>query len=325
MNRRGLLKGMGAAAAASLWPGWLSEAFAGAPCAGGALKGVATLSAAIQRAHAALQPLLIFVITKNNGENWLRGQHFGEYLNHGSDLDLAPLACASVVCAEMDAVRQLFPSAPKEEVPAALVADVERAPARIGVAMRGFTHEEKYLPNEFPPPQDAAAMSEEQRLAYYRALRREWNDQEDERISTCIRATGAAIRAAVLDDSAAAKRRADATWNRLTEGQREAARQILAGGEGTVEEVLATAPVLSVAASERSGDPRLVRLLADAARARYRAQRVPGSKWGNATGCGETIEGEEDNLYVACGMGHVPPRSSRFLYFYTLPPNESQE
>ena len=43
---------------------------------------------------------------------------------------------------------------------------------------------------------------------------------------------------------------------------------------------------------------------------------VAGSLWGNATGCGTLIEGVERNAMYACGMGHVPSRSRRFLYFF---------
>lgn len=43
---------------------------------------------------------------------------------------------------------------------------------------------------------------------------------------------------------------------------------------------------------------------------------VPGSLWANATGCGTHIEGVPDNRMYACGMGHVPARSRRFLYLF---------
>ena len=32
-----------------------------------------------------------------------------------------------------------------------------------------------------------------------------------------------------------------------------------------------------------------------------------------------TVEGRDDNVMVGCGMGHVPERSRRFLYWYTSP------
>ncbi len=67
---------------------------------------------------------------------------------------------------------------------------------------------------------------------------------------------------------------------------------------------------------------------------RARAERVvrtlregppPGSHWANASGCGPaTVEGIKDDDMVAygCGMGHVPSKSSRFLYFFAKTPQQ---
>ncbi|HYV45165.1 MAG TPA: hypothetical protein VFA20_09910 [Myxococcaceae bacterium] len=324
MKRRGLLKGMGVAAAASLWPGWLSEAFAGPPC--GVRKGAVTLSAAIQRAHAASRPLLVFTIPADDGEKWDRGRHFGEYLNHGSDHDLAPLACTEVVCAELKTLSQLIPSAtgplapadPRENEPVISFADVERSPARIAHALLSFKQHDAMYDRLAELP-GLEGLSEEERRQAYTAHWAEQQAREEQGIDDCIRQTSAAIRAAVFGDSAWAKRRADATWDKLTGSDRELARKMMAGGEGTPEQVLALAPVLAVSA-EATGDPRLEKLLATAARARYCAQRIPGSKWADASGCGETVEGEDDNLAFGCGMGRVPARSQRFLYFFTRSP-----
>jgi len=69
----------------------------------------------------------------------------------------------------------------------------------------------------------------------------------------------------------------------------------------------------------------VARLAADA-RARLVKQRVPGSFWANATGCGSRIEGDpDDSLQPACGMGHVPKKSSRFLYLYARTPSEERK
>lgn len=62
--------------------------------------------------------------------------------------------------------------------------------------------------------------------------------------------------------------------------------------------------------------------LAKEVKAKYVEQRVPGSRWGHASGCGTTVEGEEDEMRVACGMGHVPAKASRFLYMYAKTPGE---
>ena len=314
MNRRGMLKGLGAAAAAGLWPGWLSEAFGGQPC--GVLRGTATLGAAIQRAHQALKPLLVLVIPGEEGEKWERGRHFGEWLNFGSDRDLAPLACAELVCSEMAAVRQLFPSAPAGPEPVALVAQVDRAPARLGVALAAFeAHPD--TSGEVVRPADEAKEEE------WRELVQKMRVREDDGVEVCIDRTGAAIRDAILGDAGALQRRADERWERLTGADRDVARRILGGGDGAPRDVVAVAPLLAAAASQRGGteEQRLTRLLAEAARVQYCTQRIPGSKWAHSVGCGEIVEGEESQgIGILCGMGRVPAKSRRFLYFFVRSP-----
>jgi len=314
MNRRGMLKGLGAAAAAGLWPGWLSEAFAGQPC--GVLRGTATLGAAIQRAHQALKPLLVLVIPAEEGAKWERGRHFGEWLNFGSDRDLAPLACAELVCSEMAAVRQLFPSAPAGAEPAALIAQVDRAPARLGVALDAFNAHPDALRVMAPLAEEAGARE-------WLEFRAKLKEQEGANVETCIDRTGAAIRDAILGDAGALQRRADERWERLAAGDREVTRRILGGGDGAPRDVVAVAPLLAAAAAQRGGaeEQRLTRLLAEAARVQYCTQRIPGSKWAQSSGCGEIVEGEESRgIGILCGMGHVPDKSRRFLYFFVRSP-----
>jgi hypothetical protein len=62
--------------------------------------------------------------------------------------------------------------------------------------------------------------------------------------------------------------------------------------------------------------PALAALAADV-RGRLRDKRVPGSKWARSGGCGTTVEGDSDGIGYACGMGHTPKKSARFLYFFT--------
>ena len=50
-----------------------------------------------------------------------------------------------------------------------------------------------------------------------------------------------------------------------------------------------------------------------------------GSHWANQSGCGPaTVEGMKDDELIAygCGMGHVPSKSSRFLYFFAKSPRQ---
>jgi hypothetical protein len=58
-------------------------------------------------------------------------------------------------------------------------------------------------------------------------------------------------------------------------------------------------------------------------------QKAPpsGAHWANASGCGPvTVEDMKDDERggYACGMGHVPAKSSRFLYFYAKSPQQRE-
>jgi hypothetical protein len=56
--------------------------------------------------------------------------------------------------------------------------------------------------------------------------------------------------------------------------------------------------------------------LAAEVRKRIVKARVPGSRWASSSGCGTHVEGEEP-MAIGCGMGHVPEKSRRFLYFFS--------
>ena len=60
-----------------------------------------------------------------------------------------------------------------------------------------------------------------------------------------------------------------------------------------------------------------------------RAQPPAGSHWANASGCGPaTVENMKDDsdeiVGYGCGMGHVPAKSSRFLYFFAKSPQQME-
>jgi hypothetical protein len=64
------------------------------------------------------------------------------------------------------------------------------------------------------------------------------------------------------------------------------------------------------------GDPgKRAATLADEVRARLKAKPPPGTRWAKRSGCGVDIEGEPA-MMVDCGMGHVPKKAQRFLYFF---------
>jgi hypothetical protein len=42
-----------------------------------------------------------------------------------------------------------------------------------------------------------------------------------------------------------------------------------------------------------------------------------GARWAHGAGCGVTVEGDDNRVAFGCGMGHVPVKSRRFLYFFS--------
>ena len=67
------------------------------------------------------------------------------------------------------------------------------------------------------------------------------------------------------------------------------------------------------------GMPADIAAAAHDVRQRITRHRVPGSHWAHGGGCGTQIEEvKPEKLMPACGMGHVPSKSARFLYFWAV-------
>ncbi len=129
--RRQVVKGL--AAAGLLGPAWLRAAFAAEVCKpqGFREQELGQLSAAYKAAAAARRPLLVFVVPSEVPARQLVARAFGEWLNHGSDEDLAPLAGVGLVVAGMDSVRTLIPHVGPGE-PLLVWVDTARVPAGVG-------------------------------------------------------------------------------------------------------------------------------------------------------------------------------------------------
>jgi hypothetical protein len=95
------------------------------------------------------------------------------------------------------------------------------------------------------------------------------------------------------------------TWEELTHEQELVSQKRIAG----------LAHVLRTALGAPTGD-----LAARAADVRTRIKDGPpaGAHWAHSSGCGTMIEGVDQRFAVACGMGHVPEKSRRFLYFFAI-------
>jgi hypothetical protein len=69
---------------------------------------------------------------------------------------------------------------------------------------------------------------------------------------------------------------------------------------------------------ELGDDPRRAASLAAGVRARLKDKPPAGTRWAVHSGCGVDVEGPEEERWLrACGMGHVPKKAQRFLYFFS--------
>lgn len=249
MNRRKFLGSAAAAIAVAAWPDWLRRAFADVAVSpvGGDAATAAALAEALRRAREAGRPALVLVIPEDGGDVYERGHLFGEYLNHATDEQLAPLGRAEVLCAK--------------------VADLRAAGVRDGV-------DGEPLMVAVPPQGRARSLA---------ANVPSWRGD---------------FRNLPRDEDAVVRRRIDLIADLVRRG--------LADGK-------------SIAAGE-------VAPLAEEAKRRYRAKPPQGSHWAQGGGCGMTVEDDpsDDEMMVACGMGHVPAKSTRFLYLFAKTPGEQR-
>ncbi len=240
MKRRQILGAASVALTAALWPPLVRQAFADdAECNGSPLARIALVATAFRRARASGRSLLVFVIPADDGAKWGRGQVFGELLNHGSDLDLAPLAGSEVVCATMDELRRLVPTAGIGE-PLMVLVHPDRVPAT--------TRQLDVVLPEVGPF-------------------------------------------------------GDETWEQRERAEDAVSDRRIAALGGLLRQ-------------ELGSEDRRAATLAGEVRARLKDKPPPGTRWANGRGCGVDVEGEP-RMAIGCGMGHVPKKASRFLYFFS--------
>jgi hypothetical protein len=99
------------------------------------------------------------------------------------------------------------------------------------------------------------------------------------------------------------------------------------------------ANILTIAKQIAAGKPATERALAEVKR-RYVVEPPPGSHWAESSGCGTRVEdtAEEKRIIaerakqghfrpivgIGCGMGHVPEKARRFLYYFAHGPDDSE-
>jgi hypothetical protein len=297
MKRRTFLRAASAGVAVvSTWPAWLRSAFAQAESE--ALPAdisdhVGAVSEGFRRAQRAGKPLLVLVIPADDAVKWQRGTAFGELLNHGGPAVMLDLALAELVCAPMVAVRKLVPQTPPRPAdPLMVLVETDAVPARVSML-------------DAPLASDPLGRREDA----------DGDAAVDARIATLRRL----IHRALSPSSEALTRRASQT--RASLGAAALAELDRALAAGSLTPALADRAAALVLEAEQ-GHERLAasrrHALVEGASARIQGRRIPGSHWATSGGCGIQIEdySRDDHVAYGCGMGHVPPRSQRFLHFF---------
>jgi hypothetical protein len=256
MNRRSFLAASALAAGFSLR---LRRAFADVSVlgAGAPLSHAKEFREGLERARRLGKPLLVIVIPQDDAAKWERGRAFGEWINHGTPEQLAPLAGQVVVCA---GVVDMGRYAPAGEPLMALVDPRHERPARA-------------LDGDLPRIAEAA------------------RDEEEAVVQSRVELLARLARETVPDPVAAT-------------------------------------------AHARALYPKVVAALKD--------EPPPGSHWATTSGCCddevEATRAEKEAERRAeeeaakqgiirlksvhgcgCGMGHVPEKSRRFLFFFARP------
>ncbi len=251
---------------------------------------LAGLSAAYRQAQQSGRPLLVLIIPEDARHRSIRNRAFSELLNFGHEDVFVDLAQVELACASMSSLRRLVPRASGE--PWMVLVEPN------GGAVRAIVP-------ELPP------------LWRY--------PRPSEYVQARITAVADAIHAALTPDAASISRRAAQARRHLSATDLTRIEHAIASGEVAPEDVALAPAIVAEAAEAR---PELASSLHLLGINRWRAGRIPNSRWINNTGCGAYVEQteqeqrdapEEGRALVLCGMGHVEAFSQRFLDWYTQP------
>jgi hypothetical protein len=301
MKRRDFLGGVGCFALSSL----VTQNFALAK-KGDALyrKRVPLLFDSYRRARRTAKPLLVLIIPADDGKKYERGAVWGAYLNHGSDRQLAPLAQCEVVCATAAELRKLVPGAGGGG-PLAVLVETGKLPG---------SYQAIHMKSN---PIEAAA-----RASLYTSAA-EIDDLIDKRTSQVARILKRRIAPNI--EVATRRVRESETVHRDPQGAKaaiDAIRRHEAVADKRIDQFSAEIMQALLLSKDRVESRRLAAALAKLVRRELKDERVPGSRWARSGGCGTNVEGHDSNMIIGCGMGSVPEKSQRFLYFFAKGPYE---
>lgn len=267
---------------AAFTPAFVTRAF-------GSVDRTEALFRAHRRAVVAGHPLLVLVAPEDQEAWYARGVAFGMVVNHGGAEVLAAMALCEVAVGSADDVatlagRQLPPDT------AYVLIETDRVPGEV---------------------RSAAVAPTGQLIG--------WEKREQGELDE-LHAHRDALIAVVLPDRGALARYVD----QVDAAAHDAAALIRSRDPDLSREVVqAAGAVLALDAADGLVDRQLaVEILADAGRARWVDQVIPGSRWAYQSGCAPTqVEGEPyDDGGWGCGMGWVSERSRRMLWLYPVHP-----
>lgn len=308
MDRRGFLEKLGIGAAVAGASGWLSAVHAGE--AGGEGPSPRMLffevREAYERAQRAGRPFLVFVIPDRDVDLWERGTVLGEYLNHGSDAQLAPLALCDVATARMEELRRIEPAVGRGE-PFMVLIETDGAGPKVRAA-RGRI-----------PVLDAVPEEDDDSEEAFERWSRATDAREEEAFQARVEFVASLVRELVVPDEAMIWRRVSVARAYDVAGSMEM-DAALSSGEVPSPELCVRAGALALQAArwDPGREDALHATLRESAVGRFVRQPLAGSYWGQAHGCGESIEdvvGPDAFGMGVCGMGMVPEKSSRFVSF----------
>lgn len=247
-------------------------------------------------AGVVAKPILVLVIPADHQPSqWDRGQAFGEILNHGSDAQRGMFALFDVVCRRVDQLAADVRVVVKDE-PLMVVLDPFVAAPILPLTAKLPPHPEydRWNGGDWQTLAAAEETAIQQRMDVLTDLLHLAASPQN------LGVHAARERAALSCDEAALFADLPESLDRLTPAlvDRAAAMTMLAA-RGADEDTRA----------------RLWALLAAAARIRLVDRPIGGAPWARGGGCGVQVEGESSHG-MACGMGHVPAKSTRFLKFY---------
>lgn len=241
------------------------------------------------------RPVLVLRVHDDVSLRRQLGESFGLYLIHGTDEQLAWLATCDLACATTDEL----------ESHGLDLTGVHALLLCPGAAPRVV------LCGEFP----SVRLEGEAQEA--RAPTPMWGSPEENQL---LRSRAEADYAWIAEQLVEALGPGSSAFEWGCARDRRAAGELPTGATPTFTRALET-PFLALEQAARSSARRAAwnAELASVVHERWRSTAPQGSSWSSYSGCGiefENLPAASEALAVACGMGHVPEYSRRFLYLF---------